>query len=634
MSQSVYLNLNTNFSNHTAPNYTQYFDNPLEVPKNSKVCLYNAELKKAPITITQDQSFKLFIDSATDSSKAFVLHNTDSSLVDNNDLNNLTVDIKKGNYSKRQFLDHLQTQAKASINANNTDSSKPRIPYKFCISNENDRIFAGLSPNFKTSDFIGKGTEAEFRNKNVSFTDTANVSTAVRVSVNAGVDLENKNPSIAECNVWAMNQSAVNPLIFGRHDNDKISKLQGNIFFNMFDADASNLIQTNIGCCFLRTSDVEAQKSGTNLGCVATSDGLAQVPKSFFGFQVIERYDEEQQITPTIDTPSRLQVFGNYYGTDIGSTNLESMVKLYDVEINSINENQRFGVSIYYENEENPIDLTANKFYFRIHHILPSQDYITTPNQLNNVIFDSKSVDYELPQALISQCFKYEQSGSMLQPYYSGLVPTFYAFCENGRGRTTSFNEEIGWADVSGNYIYDSTQSDVDNRDTVGLLKYSLTDLGDDVKEVLGNNEIVAINPNGWDRVQTSDFGITELYGDTTNYNIELSNLPIKANQSTESVNNNIGTTRPIVFQVNNAFSGSINNVNSAEMIRSIYPPQLKELSLNNVNPLKLNSINVKIKRAKDNSQATELTDAKLEIIIKEKEFYLISYYFFCQSYK
>ena len=52
-----YLNLNTNFSNDTAANYTQYFDNPLDVPENSKVCLYNAELKKAPINIKNDLSF-------------------------------------------------------------------------------------------------------------------------------------------------------------------------------------------------------------------------------------------------------------------------------------------------------------------------------------------------------------------------------------------------------------------------------------------------------------------------------------------------------------------------------------------------------------------------------------------------
>ena len=46
MSQSVFLNLNTNFSNDTASNYTQYFDNPLEIPANAEVALYNAELKK------------------------------------------------------------------------------------------------------------------------------------------------------------------------------------------------------------------------------------------------------------------------------------------------------------------------------------------------------------------------------------------------------------------------------------------------------------------------------------------------------------------------------------------------------------------------------------------------------------
>ena len=89
------------------------------------------------------------------------------------------------------------------------------------------------------------------------------------------------------------------------------------------------------------------------------------------------------------------------------------------------------------------------------------------------------------------------------------------------------------------------------------------------------------------------------------------------ANQSTETVNNNIGSKRPIIFQINNAFSGSLNEVNAGELIRSIYPPQLKFLKLNNVQPLKLNSLNVKIKRAKNNSEATELNDCKLELLIK-----------------
>lgn len=617
MSESVFLNLNTNFSNDTASNYSQYFDNPLEIPANAEVALYNAELKKAPINLSSDQNVTLFIDSATDSSKAFVLHNTDASLVDNNDLNNITFTLNKGSYSKRAFLDHLQTTAKAAIKANNDDSSKPRIPYKFCVFNDTDQIFAGLAPDFQTLDFEQKGTQAEYRHKNVSFGDTANVSTAVRIGVNDAVNLENTG-AFLDANTWAMAQSAVNPLIFGRHETDKVSKLQGHLFFNMFDNNLENTVQTNVGCCFLRTSDVETEKSGANnLGCVATGDGTQQVPKSFFGFQVVERYDAGNTLTPSTELPSELVVYGNYYGSSISDTNLSSMVKLFSTPINSINQNQRFGVSIYYENEENPADLLANKYYFRIHHQAVSEETIMTPQLLNNVVFDSKSVDYQLSQSLISQCFKYEQSGSMTQPFYSGFVPTFYAFCEQTRARTTIRADEIGWADISGNFIYDSTQSAVTNRDTIGLLKYSMTDLGDDIKGVFGNNEVKAIAPSGWDRVSTPDFGLTELFGDTTNYNIEISNLPIQSNQSTETVNNNIGTKRPIVFQVNNAFSGSLNQVNSGELIRSIYPPQLKFLKLNNVKPLKLNSLNVKIKRSKDNSVASELNDCKLELLIK-----------------
>jgi hypothetical protein len=133
MSESVFLNLNTNFSNDTASNYSQYFDNPLEIPANAEVALYNAELKKAPINLSSDQNVTLFIDSATNNTAAFTLHNTDASLVDNNDLNNITFTLNKGSYSKRAFLDHLQTTAKAAIKANNDDSSKPRIPYKFCV---------------------------------------------------------------------------------------------------------------------------------------------------------------------------------------------------------------------------------------------------------------------------------------------------------------------------------------------------------------------------------------------------------------------------------------------------------------------------------------------------------------------
>ncbi len=134
-----------------------------------------------------------------------------------------------------------------------------------------------------------------------------------------------------------------------------------------------------------------------------------------------------------------------------------------------------------------------------------------------------------------------------------------------------------------------------------------MTSLGDDLQSIFGNEEIKAVVPRGWDRVDTPDFGLTELFGDTTNYNIELSNLPIQSNQSTETANNNIGTKRPIVFQDYNASSGSLHNVNAGQLLRSIYPSQLKFLKLNNVKPLIFNSLKVKFKRARDTSTSPGL---------------------------
>ena len=602
MSQSVFLNLNKNFSNDTASNYSQYFDNELEIPPHSSVCLYNTELKKAPINLSKNQDITIFTNSLSEPSKAFVLHNTDDTLLSagtDNVLSDITATVPKGTYTKRGFLNELQAQFKTVINARNNDLTKPKIPYQFCVHNDNDTVFAGLAPNVPVSDFTQIGTEAEYRYKNTDFTDTSNVVTSTRITIPIGTDISLDANDGIPC--WAMSQSAINPLIYGKTDSTVNSKTQGNIFFDMFEPDNSDGNVT--GVCFLRTSDIEAHK--TPAGNLGTFDNV-NYPKSFLG---IQRHTNPI-IAPATTNTYTFTVFGNYYNSETPTTNLEAGTSLFTTLVGDSND--RFGVSFYYENVVNPNDATKNKFYFRVHHVSTQADYISYKG-MNNIIFDSKEVDYEIPQSLISQCFKFEKSGAMVDPYMSGLVPTFYAY---GVGRTIL--KAIEFSDITANYIFDKNDT-YPRRDVVGIINYSLTDLGADLQDVLGNDNIIRICPNGWDRVHTPDFGITELFGDSTNYNIELSNLPINTNQSTETVNNNIGTKRPILFQVNNAFSGSINEVNSGQMIRSIYPPQLKEIALNNVKPIKLNSLNVKIKRAKDNSVASELTDAKIEILIKQK---------------
>jgi hypothetical protein len=388
-----------------------------------------------------------------------------------------------------------------------------------------------------------------------------------------------------------------------------MSRIQGDIFFNLIDRAENVTDEATLGCCFLSTKDIFNNKTaGNNLQCEKFADDQDFAPKSHLGFQIVKNGGTDNQDV--------LIVYANHIPDSQTGVQLNKPLKLYSAPIDSTIYTNRWGVSFYYENEVNPNDIERNRYYFRIHAMTTSLENINTPSGITaSVIFDSKLVDYKIPQDLISDSFRYEKTQpSDTNAFYKGLVPVFYVFSETSR---TITSQELGFSDIRGNFIYDTTQSHVDNRDTVGLLRYSFTNLGTDLQSIFGNNEVLAVSPSGWDRVSTPDFGVTELFGDTTNYNIELSNLPIQASQSTETVNNNIGTNRPIVFQVNNAFSGTLNNVNAGQLIRSIYPPQLKFLKLNNVKPLKLNSINVKIKRSRDNSTATELNDCKLELLIK-----------------
>jgi len=240
-------------------------------------------------------------------------------------------------------------------------------------------------------------------------------------------------------------------------------------------------------------------------------------------------------------------------------------------------------------------------------HLTNSGDQVDYLEGTNNVIYDSKTDDCHISQALVSTSFKYETVGysNLVGTYFSGLVPCF-AF-----GALYGANDEFGFVNIRGNWINPS-QSD-ERRDVLGILNHSWTDLGSDIQQAFGNDQIVKINPNGYNRFANSDFGIAELFGNTTNYNIQIENLPLKSYMSTDD--NSIGGMKPSIFEINNAFSGSLNGLNQGNLIRSIMANYPKVLKLRNKNPIKLNQLNVKITRGNSNVQADELTDAKFEIL-------------------
>ena len=62
--------------------------------------------------------------------------------------------MSKGSYTKRTFLNELQTKAKTAIDTYNAQNPpKPRLPYQFCVRNEEQGVFAGLAPKFSNQDY-------------------------------------------------------------------------------------------------------------------------------------------------------------------------------------------------------------------------------------------------------------------------------------------------------------------------------------------------------------------------------------------------------------------------------------------------------------------------------------------------
>ena len=109
--------------------------------------------------------------------------------------------------------------------------------------------------------------------------------------------------------------------------------------------------------------------------------------------------------------------------------------------------------------------------------------------------------------------------------------------------------------------------------------------------------------------------GITSLGSDLSRYNIEL-NLPTRAYNNTESESNDIGQTRTIVFNTDPVIEET-GNFSAGLVNKNILPPDLKFLSLNNPEKIKLNELKVEIRNSKTNNIAEEISDAGIELLFK-----------------
>ncbi len=137
-------------------------------------------------------------------------------------------------------------------------------------------------------------------------------------------------------------------------------------------------------------------------------------------------------------------------------------------------------------------------------------------------------------------------------------------------------------------------------------------------------------NPNFYPQHVGNYSGWRRLFGDGIRYNIEIQSLPIKC-LNTRKTDKSIaggtqlnsfttfvapGSVRPVIYNVG-GFQHDLSDNNESYTYIDLEPNNLKYLTLDNPEKIKLNNLRVQVRRAATNEIASEIEDCALEILIQ-----------------
>ena len=680
MNQSIILNFNKDFVNSKPYDYTQAANKILDLIPNSAVALYTATLQRKPIVILKDVDIQLVTDRnlclpsqdqmnqaqndlVTD---AFVANAAArfSTLYDttHNGNNNFGLlakkSIPKGEYTRGEFIDIVRGAFQESIVLNLDRAKSPSdnywLPYDYRGGSDKEGVFMGLVNNYTAM---------------LSPWTTANVSVDVEVGLNIqAANLENTmynqfSPDAPGGNYeqhYILGDVPVNVLAKSQFTNGTqyeneasqvfynvdFSKTEGEkeIFFGFFSNHAATQEWREGGSDYLTTAEVLPDQNDGRV--------VNPAPQSWMGVRHIqEQGASSSNVTAYIDilVNSRLMengydVFGGVkgFGTTEPYEIAESMMLLQRIKIENNNLLGQCGFRFYYIDQkfsaggENSTVYETRRYYWQ---------YFT--NRTNNaagmsayqsdVMFDSRNFDWYIPEALAEAGFLPEGLKSRDDPSFTtctgGLCP-FVAFdgCDENcivnqvkytptyLKKDTVFFKNVAQIPMLGikAYGYDNegTSQEIKTILGVGSSNYSATTWGSEGNEGIQSNTSVYY-PANYPQDMSSAAGIQKLYSDNTEYNIEIPSLPIRTFNTTAKSNCVSGNERPILFNTSSLMEGELSAVDETYITRAIVPYTEKFLALRNEQKINLNSINVQIRHSADNSPAEEITDAKVEIIIR-----------------
>jgi len=649
MSVSINTNFNRNLNNNQPYNFKVNYSDTLELPELSKIALYSLDLKKKPITLTQDVDLDIFLDTAIASTSTlgnpkevalYHIEDTDPIIAPKtNETENLAISLKKGNYSKKEFLEHISAQTNLAIqNRNIVDTNKPRIPYKCSVRNFKDSVFVGLAPNVESINprqyqDVAEDGELGFENsiKDMTFAQNTGVLNPSDVSIKSNFNVDNYFS--CPMPIFPLQDSSV----LGDFIPSKpCNLLSWRIENNSPDSPSSDFIRYNVMFgginTFLENNGAAGTTDMTIQSVAPINDADKLLPKCHIGIAIDVGTGGGVVESGDIYIYANQDLDGHIEGRSENAliNNINHLVILENVTVERPTEGT-FAIQFYTENETNLLALNEPKqygnqgsnnsnytTYFRVYYY--GGTYATNGDPVSfppKVLYDSKDTNFQISQTLIKEGFRSRDldgaAGSVM--CRNGLLPRF--------GFSHFTNEivdgtDVKFCDIKGNFIEKFNNT----RDSLGLLYYSWVNLeseneDNELVNILGAREITCspvVYPSA--KRLGNDIGISALYSSETTYNVEIKNMPIQTytNATDAPV---MGEVRPILFTAKPSYLGrDVSTINSSRITESIYPPNLKYIALNNIRPIKTNQLQVVVTRADTNEFAEEIEDVKLELLI------------------
>jgi len=668
---SVILNMNQNYSNNTGSSFSQIVNKQLELKPNTLVALYTGNLIRKPIVIEEDMILDIVFESVFPTfEQATVAATLESAEIQSSIPQALSVNIVKGYYSKMTFARYLCDLANTTLEnpgyngigtgvfpKNGGSEMALRVPYRLHFESKDGNVWLGLR---YTPIAIDTGVaDFTWRTSFEDLDDNCNTSNGVTVVENGSRLIIESSSKIDSYEHFTLSNNPIKPVCYS-HLTDK-DALPGDCGWSSFNYNLDpigslatpQLIEMTYA---LDSTYFSARYCNQLYGPPAPptirlvdANEKPYVPNVLIGAYVATNYSNA--ISPDITSHtvtfyinSNLRSIGTsdynaaitdrnrIFDTNVGYTCAE--IDLLEYDIRSLYNYMAFecyavDIPTYAgtnPNVDNGEPEASREYYFRW--------YIKSPFANDGsltCLYDSKHQGINIPNAVVETGYLFQALPNVddggAHQVSGGLCPQFFfKNCSTDfKVSNPKVNTIVNYQNVGDYFNYNAGISAIsfnptDENSALGVATVSGSKNVSSLENILGiaKNRVNSLDeptymyPNMYPSNKDMS-GITHLGSDMMRYNIEV-NLPIKAYNTTEESTNDIGQQRTIIYNTNMAVEND-NNPTVGLINKSIEPNNIKYLSLNNPEPLKLNTLDIKIRRAKTNELADEITDASLELL-------------------